>query len=144
VTEPGHPDELEAAVESGDSPSRRTGPEILDHWSPRTVRPIVLLYIVAVFVAFVAVSIFVFHSPEAVKALVLAALGALVATVPGVAGRIEHRMTHSGIEKRSVKENPDDFESVFSWDRLERIVPIRHGFKYFEILEETNTLRRFC
>jgi hypothetical protein len=84
---------------SGDTPSSRTGPEILDRWTARRVRPIVLLYIVAVFAAFIAVSIFVFHSPEAVKALVLAAVGALVASVPGVTGRVEYRLTETGIEK---------------------------------------------
>jgi hypothetical protein len=89
------------------------------------------------------VSYFIFHSPEAVNALVLAAVGAVVATVPGVTGRIEYRLTETGIEKRTVKDDPGEYEEIFSWDQLNRVVPVRHGFRYSKILSETNALRRF-
>jgi len=128
---------------SGAKASSRDGLVVLDSWSARKARPIVLLYIVAVFTVFIVLSHFVVHSPEAVKALVLAAVGALVATVPGVTGKVEYRLTESGIEKRTVKENPGEYEKIFAWDQLDRVVPMRHGFKYFKILNETNALRRF-
>ena len=130
-------------MENGATASDRGGGEVMDRWTARKVRSIVLFYIVAVFTAFIVFSHFVFQSPEAVKALVLAAVGTLVATVPSVTGKVEYQLTESGIEKRTVKEDPDEYHEIFSWVQLERVVPMRHGFKYFKYLDETNALRRF-
>jgi hypothetical protein len=123
-----------------------TGDEttVLDRWSARKVPPIVVLYVVAVFAAFIALSVFVFHSLDAVKALLIAAVGAVVATVPSVMEKVEYRMTASGIEKRvSKKKEPDQFQELFRWDELDHIVPTRHGFKYSKAMNESNPFRRF-
>ncbi len=116
----------------------------LDRWSARKIRPIVMFYVVAVFAVFIALSYFVFHSSKAVRVLVIAAVGAVVAMVPGVAERLEYRVTATGIEKRTVKTNkPREFKLVFRWDELSHVVPMRHGFNYYKTLNETNPLRRF-
>jgi hypothetical protein len=117
---------------------------VLDCWSARRVQPIVLLYVIAVFAGFVAMAYFVFHSGDAVKALVIAAVGALAATVPSVIGKVEYRLNDSGIDKRPVNEaKPHDFEGVFSWDELSHVVPLKQGFKYFKTMKETSAVRRF-
>ncbi len=119
------------------------GPAVLDRWSARKVQPIVVLYVVAVFAVFGAVAHFVVHSTDAVKALAIAALGAVAATVPGVMERVEYRLTESGLEKRSAKRSPGPFQEVFRWPELSRVVPTGHGFKYFKATNEPNPLRRF-
>lgn len=122
----------------------RSHSTVLASWSARKVRPIVVLYVVAVFAAFILLSVVVFHSQEAVKALAMAAVAAVAATVPGVLEKVEYRMTGSGIEKRPVKKNQlTEFKEVFLWDELHHIVMMRHGFKYSKKMVETNPLRRF-
>jgi hypothetical protein len=124
--------------------SNGDGAEVLDRWSARKVQPIVILYLLGVFAAFIVASLFIFHSPEAVKALLIAAVGAVAATVPSVLSWVEYRATTSGIEKRTVdKHKPRDFEEVFRWDELSRVVPVKHGFKYSKKMIETKPLRRF-
>lgn len=124
--------------------SSSTGSETLDRWTARKIRPIVILYILGVFAIFIVLAIVVFHSQDAVKALLLAAVGAVGATVPGIMERVEYRLTGSGIEKRPVKkEGSADFKEVFRWDELSRVVFMRHGFKFFKSLAETNPLGRF-
>lgn len=118
--------------------------EVLENWSAHKVQPVVVLYLVAVFGAFVALAHFVLHSPDAVKALAIALVGAVGATVQGVIDKIEYQITESGIEKRPIrKKKPEQFKSVVRWDELSRIVPMKHGFKYYKTLDETNPFRRF-
>ncbi len=117
---------------------------VLDHWSARKVQPIVMLYVVAVFVVFIALSVFIFHSPEALKALVIAAVGGVAATAPGVLEKVEYRMTGSGIEKRTVNaKKPRPFKDVFRWDELSRVSRMKHGFRYDKTMPEASRLRRF-
>ena len=63
-----------------------------------------VVYVVVVFAVFAAIAHFIVRSPEAVKALLMAAVGTVAATVPGVMGKIEYRMTASGIERRTLNE----------------------------------------
>jgi hypothetical protein len=120
------------------------GSPVLDTWSARKVRPIVVVYLLGVFAVFIAVAHFVFHSPEAVKALLLTAVGAVVATLPAVLERIEYRATETGIEKRPVKKQGQaEYTTLFRWDELERVVPTRHGFTFYKAVDETGALRRF-
>ena len=63
--------------------------QVLDQWTARKVQPVVLLYLVLVFAGFMALSLFVFHSREAVTALGMAAVAAVFATLPGVLERVE-------------------------------------------------------
>jgi hypothetical protein len=134
----------EASIVSDATASSRRESAVFDRWSSRKVPPVVLIYVVGVFAAFIALSIFVFRSPDAVKALLIAAVGAVVATVPGVMEKVEYQMTEVGIEKRaSGKKEPSPFEVLFRWDELDRVVPMRHGFKYYKTMNETKPLRRF-
>jgi hypothetical protein len=124
--------------------SSRNGLIVLDHWSARKVRPVVVFYVVVVFVAFMAMAHFIFHSPKAVKALLIAAVGGVAATIPGVIEKVEYRLTESGIEKSvTKKKGSGGFADVFRWDELNHILPMKHGFKYYKIVNETSLLRRF-
>jgi hypothetical protein len=117
---------------------------VVDRWSARKVQPIVVLYVLAVFAAFVALAHFVFQSPEAVKALVLATVAAVGATIPGALEKVEYQPTESGIEKRSLRQKePGEFACVFRWDELSHVVPTKHGFKFYKTMNETNPFRRF-
>lgn len=131
-------------MDSGAKASGRDGSTVLDHWSARKMRPIVLLYVVAVFAVFMVLAYVVFHSREAVKALAIAAVGTVAATVPGLIEKVEYRMTESGIDKRALNpKKPREFAEVFRWDELSHVAPMRHGFRYSKTLTEANPLRRF-
>ncbi len=131
-------------MEPGSATAANDDPEVLYQWSARRMSPIVLLYVALVFVAFIAVSHFVFHSPTAVKTLAMTAVAVIVPLVPAVLGRDEYRITDGRLEHRSVnKEKPREFENVFELDQLSSIVPMRHGFKFYRPLNESNPFRRF-
>jgi hypothetical protein len=113
-------------------------------WSARSVRPIVAGYVAAVFVVFIAVAYFVFHSPDAVKALFLTAIGSVASVAPGILGRVEYRLTDAGLAKRPLAEKkPREFKEVFRWDELSHLVPTRSGFKYYKKTDEPKPLARF-
>ena len=131
-------------MESDATATGGNGSTVLDQWSASKIQPIAILYIVAVFAVFIVLSIVVFHSRDAVRALLVAAVGGVAAIVPGILEKGEYRLTESGIEKRTVNtKKPRPFKVVFRWEELDRIAPMKHGFKYFKILNETNPLRRF-
>ena len=114
-------------------------------WTARTVRPRIAAYVAAVFLGFMAVAHFVFHSGEAVKALFLTAIGAIAATVPSILTRLEYRIDEGGLHKRPVrKRDPEDFEKVFMWDDVNYVIPTHSGFKYYKHFESTNPLIRFA
>lgn len=118
--------------------------QVLDRWSARRIQPVVVLYVLVVFAVFIAMAHFVFHSPDAVKALVVAAVGAVAATMPGVMSKVEYRATESGIEKRTLNEKkPAEFEEAFRWDRLSHVKRTGHGFKFYLTMDETSLPRRF-
>jgi hypothetical protein len=120
------------------------GSEAVDQWSARKIQPIVLLYLVLVIAAFMAASRFIFHSSEAVTALAIAFVCAVAATVPGILEKVEYRSTETGVEKRPVKnKKTEQFKTVFRWDELSSIVPMRHGFKFYKTMDESSRLRRF-
>jgi len=107
------------------------------------LQPIVLLGVVLVFLAFMGLSLFVFHSVAAVKALAATAVASLVAMVPAVLSRIEYRLTERELASRTLDpKKPKDFTGVFMLDELSHIVPTRHGFKYFKTLNDSSALRR--
>ena len=102
------------------------------------------VYVAGVFVIFIAVSFFVFHSTAAVKALVAALAASFLGLLPGFLSKIEYRLTEKGLEKRAVTEKKTgDFKTVYSWDQLRYVIPINHGFKYYLQSPETNPLRAF-
>jgi hypothetical protein len=131
-------------MEDGENAFGSDDTQVLDQWTARKVQPVVLLYVVLVFVGFMALALFVFHSREAVTALAMAAVAAVFATVPGVLERVEYRATEAGLEKRAVrKQQPGEFEGLVRWDELDQVVPLKHGFKFFKPIEETSPFRRF-
>ena len=129
---------------SGAVPTSGDGSTVLDRWSARKIQPIVVLYVLAVFAAFIALSIVVFDSWKAVKALLIAAVGAAAATLPGVIEKVEYRLTGSGIDKRPINtKKPREFTGVFRWDELSHVVPMKRGFKYYKTMGEAGPFRRF-
>jgi len=131
-------------VESKSSVAASDEAQVLYRWSARRVQPVVLLYVAAVFVGMMSISHFVVHSAATVKALALTVVGAIVSLVPAVAGRMEYRLTEQGLEQRSPGEKKSGgFKHVFQMDQLSRVVPKRHGFKYYKKLDESNAVRRF-
>ncbi len=127
------------------APTALDPPEtILETWVARTVHPIILLGVVGVFAAFAALAHFVFHSAEGVRALLLAAVGAVVATTPAVLSKVEYRLTPSGLDRRSLAgRNDTPFRPVFRWDELTHLIRKRRGFTFRTHLDESNALRRF-
>ncbi len=131
-------------MESDSVDSLSDEPEVLCRWSARKLRPIVLLWVALVSLAFIALGYFVFHSMTAVKTLAMTAVASLVPLVPAVLSRVEYRITGRKLERRPVnKEKPREFEAVFETDQLSHIVPMRHGFKFYRPLNESNPLLRF-
>jgi len=119
-------------------------PEVVYQWSARKLQPIVLLYVAAVFAAMMALAYFVVHSMTAVKALAMTAVAAIVPLVPTVLMRVEYRLTERALDRRPLdKEKPRAYEEVFRLDQLSHIVPLRHGFKFYRPVTDTNPLRRF-
>lgn len=113
-------------------------------WSARSMRPMVAVYVVAVLVAFMALAYFVFHSPDAVKALFLTAIGSVASLAPGILGRVEYRLGDAGLAKRPLmKKKPREFKAVFRWDELSHLTPTASGFKYFKKMDEPKPLARF-
>jgi hypothetical protein len=141
-------DSSELDVEVGDMGSDAVAgdkdePELLCHWSARKLSPIILLYVSAVYAVMIVLALLVFHSGAAVKVLALAAVGTIVPLFVEVSKRIEYRLTTQGLERRPhVDQEPRDYQSVFQLDELSHVVPIRHGFKFYKPLDESNPLRR--
>jgi hypothetical protein len=119
-------------------------PVVLYRWTARGLQPIILLYVALVFIAFMMPAFFVFHSPAAVKALAMAAFGSIVSLFATLVSKTEYQLTGSGLEKRALNlKTPRAFKSVFGWDQLSHVVPIKHGFKYYKVLVEPKPLSRF-
>ena len=119
-------------------------PGVLHQWSARKLHPIIVFYVFAIFAVLIAISYFVVHSMPAVKGLAIAALGSIVPLLPGVINKTEYQLTESGLEKRLLdRKKPREFKDVFRWENLSHVVPIKHGFKFFNPINETNPIRRF-
>ncbi len=115
-----------------------------ERWKARTIRPVTALYLTAVLGAFMAVAGFVFHSKEAVLALVGLTGGELVLLAPSLLNRVEYLLTESGLQKRPHRpKGPRPFEDVFALDELSHLVPTAAGFKFYKKLSEPNALKRF-
>jgi len=113
-------------------------------WTARSVQPIVAVYVVAVFVCFMGLAHFVFHSANAVRALFLALIGGVVGTVPAILNRIEYRVTATGLAKRPFRpKSPGPFKDVFAWDELSYLVPTKTGFKFYKTLPDSGPVSRF-
>jgi hypothetical protein len=119
-------------------------PAILYGWTARNVRPVVVVYLTAVFAAFIVLAFFVFHSVEAVKALATTLIASVAALLANVVARTEYQLTESGLRKRPFNPGkPKDFKEAFSWGEVDHVIPNKHGFKYFRPIEDTNPFLRF-
>lgn len=117
---------------------------VLHHWSARKLHPIIVVYVAAVFLACMAVSYFLVHSMTAVKALAIAAVAAVFPLFPSVINKVEYQLTESGLEKRPLnRRTPQEFKSVFLWDQLSHVIPMKHGFKFYKPMNDSNPFRRF-
>jgi hypothetical protein len=121
-------------------------PDLEYTWTARELKPRVVLYVLLVFLAFMALAEFGFHSTAAVKALFLAAIPSVAGMIPGLLSRTEYNVTGSGMWKRSLKRagkgDPSPSKEVFSWDQVDRIVPTSEGFKYYTRIEDKGLFRR--
>lgn len=123
---------------------KMTPPPVICEWTARKMQPVILLYVILIFAAFVLIAHFIFHSDSAVQALLLAAVSSVIPLVPGVLSQTEYRLTRLGLEQRPVLKNkPAQFKIVFELARLDHIKPLNHGFKYYLVINESGALRRF-
>jgi hypothetical protein len=114
------------------------------YWSARKVPPKIILYVSVVFIIFIAVSYFGFHSINAVKALAITALISILSFAPGIFNRIEYRLTKQALEYRPMKKKEQEpYKILFLLDQLSHIVQIENGFKYYLTLNESNPFRKF-
>jgi hypothetical protein len=138
---------IEPPVEpTGEDPRGSAGdePAILYGWTARNVRPVVVLYVTAVFAAFIALAFFAFHSVEAVKALATTLIASVVALLANVVAKTEYQLTESGLRKRPFNAGkPKDFKEAFSWEEVDHVIPKKHGFNYFRLIEDSNPFLRF-
>jgi hypothetical protein len=113
-------------------------------WSSRRMSPKIMLYVAIVFIFFIAVSYFGFHSVTAVKGLVFTALGSIVSLMPLVFTRVEYRFTQERLESRPIrKKEQHPYKTLFLLDQLSHIVKIDGGFKFYLVLKERNSILRF-
>jgi len=118
--------------------------QILLEWTARKMQPVVLIYVAAVFLVFIVVVVLVFDSMTAVKALALTAVAAIVPLVPSVLARVDYRLRGGLLEHRPHHDkDPKNYAAVVRLDELSHVKPMRHGFKYFKLLDESNPLLRF-
>ena len=116
----------------------------LHQWSARKMQPAVILYVAAVFVAFILVSYFIVHSMTAVKALAIAAVGLTAPLIPLVLTKIEYQLTKTGLEKRPLNtKSPGEFKEVLRWKQLDHIIPMKHGFKFYKSISKSNVFQRY-
>lgn len=113
-------------------------------WKARKIKPIILIYVGMIFFIFILISHFVFHSSEAVKALLITALGTIGPLSIAMFNRIEYKLTKEMLEHRPINQNkPSEFKTLFSLDQKINIKRAGSGLKYFLPLEESNPLKRF-
>jgi len=118
-------------------------PTVGHEWRARPLDPVIGAYVAGVFMGFMALAHFVFHSGEAVTALFFTAVGSLVALLPNMLARVEYRLTEAGLEKRpSGGKEGRPYKKVFYWDELSHFVPTSSGYKFYKRIESSNALSR--
>ena len=118
--------------------------EVVCYWSARRMSPKVMLYVAIVFILFIAVSYFGFHSVTAVKGLTYTALASIMSLIPMVFTRAEYRLTQESLEYRPIrKKEQKPYKTLFLLDQLSHVVKIDSGFKFYLILKERNSILRF-
>ncbi len=114
------------------------------NWTARKMSPIILFYVALVFIAFIAISYFVFHSMAAVKTLLFTAVGSIVTLLPMIFSRFEYRLTAQKLEYRTInKKEQKPFKVLFLSNQLSHLIKVKSGFKFYLIFKEKNPIRRF-
>ncbi len=118
-------------------------PTVEHEWRARTIRPMIGVYVAGVFVGFMALAQFVFHSREAVAALFFTGVGSLVALLPNMMARMEYRLTEAGLEKRPRGGGEGrPFKKVFDWDELGHLVQTSSGYKFYKRIGPSGAVSR--
>lgn len=118
--------------------------EVLYQWSARKIHPSVLVYVLIIYIIFIAVVYFVIHSKSAITTLALTLVGIVVPLLPGVLKRTEYKLTSQTLEKRmQTRENTEEYKVVFKMNQLDYIVKIKHGFKFYLTIDEQSPYKRF-
>jgi hypothetical protein len=113
-------------------------------WTARTVRPVVLAYVLGLFAVFMIAAHLLFRSPEAVKALGMAAVGSVASLLPTILSQVEYQLTGVGLFKKPRRrKGRGELKRMFRWEELSCFVPTRSGFKYFKSIQEPKKLVRF-
>lgn len=119
-------------------------PEILLQWTARKMQPSVILYVILIYIVFIGLAYFVFHSATAAKTLAFTLVGIIVPLVPSILKRIEYKLTgHDLMSRTKTPDDKEEYKPVFALDKLDYIVKIKHGFKFYLSIEEKNSSGRF-
>lgn len=114
------------------------------YWSARKMPPIIIVYVVLIFIAFAAISYWGLHSTTAAKTLAFTAIGSIVPLMPLAFARIEYQLSQQKLESRSsIKKTVKPYTELFRLDQVSYIVRIRSGFKYYLTFKEDNKILRF-
>lgn len=114
------------------------------YWSARKMPPIVIVYVVLIFITFMAISYWGLHSTTAAKTLAFTAIGSIVPLMPLAFARIEYQLTKQKLESRSyIKKATKPYAVLFKVDQVNYIVRTGSGFKYYLKFEEKNGFKRF-
>lgn len=118
--------------------------EEIHYWSVRKISPKILLLIAIVFLIFIAIAYFGFHSTNAVQALIYSALGSIVTLLPGVFTFLEYRLSKEKLEYRPIrKKSQKSYKTIFLVKELSHLVKTADGVKYYLKFSENNSIRRF-
>jgi hypothetical protein len=89
------------------------------------------VYVAGIFAGFMAMAHFVFHSPDAVKGLLMTGVGSVASLFASTLIRVEYRLTDEGVSKRQGSgEGERAFKLLFRWEELSHLVATRTGFRY--------------
>jgi hypothetical protein len=114
------------------------------HWSARKMSPKVILYVAIIFIAFIALAYWGFHSLAAVKTLFFTALAYILSVLPIVFSHLEYRLSAQKLESRQVKkQDPKPYKTLFQLAEVSHLVKSSGSLKYCLNFEEANRFHRF-
>lgn len=114
------------------------------HWTARKMSPRVILYVAIVFIAFIVLAYWGFHSLTAVKTLVFTALAYILSVLPMVFGRVEYQLSTHKLESRQIKkQGSTPYKTLFKLEKVSHLVKSSDSLKYYLNFEEPNQFYRF-
>ena len=100
-------------------------------WEAGDCRPVQVLYIFAVFGAFIIFALLVKGSLKAIIDLIAACVTTSLGFMLGLVAKPRLQITQEGLRRIKVHGAKREDELLFAWDELQGIKRSRHGFKYF-------------